>query len=76
MLTYKIRFCIYACKLLLDAGLELGNKYSMRHKEFAPNSPKETYKRLLNEASIKKCTEEFGPIINKAYHGRVLACII
>ena len=48
----------------------------MKNKGSAPNSHKNTYKALVKEASIKKSTKEFGPVINKAYHGRVLACII
>jgi hypothetical protein len=48
----------------------------MQNKGSAPNSPKEIYKVLAEEASIKKCTKEFGQAINKAYHGRVLACTI
>lgn len=48
----------------------------MKNKGSAPNSQKEPYEGLVEEASIKKITKEFGPAINKAYHGRVLACII
>ncbi len=48
----------------------------MQIKGFAPNSQKEPYKGLVEEASIKKSTKEFGPAIIKAYHGRVLVCII
>lgn len=48
----------------------------MKIKGSAPNSKKEIYKVLAEEASIKKSTKEFGPAIIKAYHGRVLVCII